>query len=83
MKGAEIKGYRLQNKRDHIGYRLQNRKRLQLTGYKTLNKAHKYLDLTQLTNRCTVIRFVGINAKFGICTAGRLNGRLVEAKLRA
>jgi hypothetical protein len=31
---------------------------------------------------CTVIRFVSINAKFGICTVVGLNGTLVEGKIR-
>jgi hypothetical protein len=31
---------------------------------------------------CTVIRFVSISAKFGICTDVVLNGTLVEAKIR-
>jgi hypothetical protein len=31
---------------------------------------------------CTVIRFVSMNAKFGICTVVGLNGTLVETKIR-
>ncbi len=31
---------------------------------------------------CSVIRFVSISAKFGICTVVGLNGTLVEAKKR-
>jgi hypothetical protein len=31
---------------------------------------------------CTVFRFVSINAKFGIFTVMRLNGTLVEARIR-
>ncbi len=31
---------------------------------------------------CTVIPFVSINAKFGICTVVGLNGTIVEAKIR-
>jgi hypothetical protein len=42
-----------------------------------------YLNLSCLVLLfCTVIRFVSISAKFGICNVVSLNGTLVEVKIR-